>query len=245
MISFNLEGFRRNKQYLADLVTLISPKILFLQEIWILFHEERLINNYFSDYQFKISTPDMFQPSEELLSKSGPTWHGAAIGWHNGINTNITTIESTHERFTGIRMSVSENSVLLVSFYAPTSGHDEDFFEAISYLTAYILQNMSPGDELVIGTDSNCSEKSTSRRKESWKDFCHLFSLSIHATGAPTFHHNNGTSESKIDFFASSSSLKIADLHQICTLESPQNLSSHDPIVATLNVQNRSENKTD
>ena len=95
MISFNLEGFRRNKQYLADLVTLISPKILFLEEIWIPFHEERLINNYFNDYQLKISTPNMFQPSEELLSKSGPTWHGAAVGWHNSINTNITTIEST------------------------------------------------------------------------------------------------------------------------------------------------------
>ena len=65
--------------------------------------------------------------------------------------------------------------------------------------------------------------------------------LKIHETGAPTFHHNNGTSESKIDMFVSSSCLKITSIHQFCTLDTPLNLSSHDPITTKVHVQVNSE----
>ena len=58
-----------------------------------------------------------------------------------------------------------------------------------------------------------------------------------------TFHHNNGTSESSIDYFVASSSLDLNNLGQFCTLENPLNLSSYDPIKATISV-NAKEDKT-
>ena len=242
MLCFNLEGFKRNKSYLKDLLNDLSPKVVFLQEIWLPFHDECLLNDCLPNYSFKIATPDMFLHNEDKLQHSGPVWHGAAIGWHQDINSNVSFPETNHESFVGLRLDIADNSLLLISFYAPTSGQDDDFLESLSYLTEYIRENLRSDDKLVIGTDSNCSGKSTPRRKLAWDNFCETFSLKIHQTGSPTFHHNNGTSESSIDLFATSSSLETSNLQQFCTLETPLNMSSHDPITATIVLlQDKSE----
>ena len=119
--------------------------------------------------------------------------------------------------------------------------HDDEFLEAVSHLSQYILLHASIGDQIVIGTDSNCSSKSTFRRRESWRIFCDTFSLKVHNTENPTFHHNNGTSESTIDFFVTSCSLDTGKLSQYCTLNTPLNLSSHDPITSTIAIKDISE----
>ena len=236
-----MEGFSRNKCYLRNLLNQVIPKIVFLQEIWLPFHGLSVINNYLPGYSFKIATPDMFHHNEDKLLHSGPIWHGTAIGWHNDINSSVTFPDSNHERLVGLKYNLNENSLLLVSFYAPTSGHDDEFLEALSHLSQYILLHSSTGDQVVIGTDSNCSSKSTSRRQESWRIFCETFSLKVHSTENPTFHHNNGTSESTIDFFVTSCSLGTGKLSQYCTLDTPLNLSSHDPITTTIAVKDISE----
>ena len=138
MLSLNLEGFKRNKYYLSDLLLEHSPKVVFLQEIWLPFHDQSILNNFYPDYSFKISTPDMFQHPEEQLGKPGHVWHGIAIGWRNDINFSTVVIDSTYERVVGIKLSTSSTSLLLVSFYAPTAGQDEDYLESISYLSQYL-----------------------------------------------------------------------------------------------------------
>ena len=199
------------------------------------------MNDYFPHHNFKIATPDMFLFSEDKLLHQGPVWHGAAIGWHKDINSQVTSLPSNHERLVGIKFDLIDYSLLLVSFYAPTSGNDDNFLESVSYLSQFILLNAVNGDKVIIGTDSNCSSKSTARRKESWRSFCEAFSLTVHSPEDPTFHHNNGTSESKIDCFLATSTLAICKPEQLCTLDTPLNLSSHDPILASIDVKNVSE----
>ena len=53
----------------------------------------------------------------------------------------------------------------------------------------------------------------------------------------PTFHHHNGMSDSCIDLFAATRGLDIGSISQYCTLETPLNLSSYDPIKTILCVQ--------
>ena len=134
-------------------------------------------------------------------------------------------------------MSNLNESLLLVSFYAPTAGNDDAFLESISHLTEYLQTNMSHGDQIILGSDCNCSTKSTHRRQTAWRNFCELFDLQIHMAPLPTFHHHNGMSESCIDLFAATRGLDIGSISQYCTLETPLNLSSHDPIKTTLSVQ--------
>ena len=100
---------------------------VFLQEIWLPYHEERLVTRALQGYNFKISSPDMFLHSEEKLLHSGPIWHGVAIGWLHDITHKVTTLDSSHHRVVGVKYNMHEADILLVSFYAPTAGHDDDF----------------------------------------------------------------------------------------------------------------------
>ena len=83
----------------------------------------------------------------------------------------------------------------------------------------------------------NCSVKSTQRRQDALRSFLSSFSLNINSTSDPTFHHNNGISESIIDYFVASSSLVLEKLVQYCTIDQPLNLSSHDPVSTIVTLE--------
>ena len=150
------------------------------------------------------------------------------------MNAGITQLASACDRVTGVKLPLKEKSLLLLSYYAPTAGHDEDFLDSICSLSEFLVQHSSPGDQIIIGADSNCSSKSTRRRRDIWDNFCSRFELSVHAPPKPSFHHHNGQSESYIDIFAASTAMTISDIFQYCTLENPLNMSSHDPISTSI-----------
>ena len=232
-----MEGVRRNSHYLSHLLQHSKPKLVFLQEVWLQYFDENILSKLYPDYIFKIASPDMFEYPEDQLLRPNHVWHGVAIGWRKDVKGSIQILESSFERAVGIRMTLSEKSMLFVSFYAPTSGHDDDFLEAISSLSDYLERNSSAGDQFLIGTDCNCSAKSSSRRKEAWKSFCNTFDLRSHAPPSPTFHHHNAVSHSSIDVFAASMNLNLSNVIQYCSLDTPMNLSCHDPIETNLRVQ--------
>ena len=122
-----MEGFSRNKDYLGDLLKQGSIKILFLQEIWLPYHDKPLMSKCFPDYSFNIATPDMFHNNEDKFLSRGPVWHGCAIGWHNDINSNVEPVESNYERLVGVKFNLKKQSFLLIYVYAPTAGHDDKF----------------------------------------------------------------------------------------------------------------------
>ena len=103
----------------------------------------------------------MFSSNEDKILKPGQVWHGVAVGWHDDVHADFEYIPSNNTRFVGIRITLKTGRILSISLYAPTSGKDDDFLECITDLTEYILSNISAGDRVLIGTDSNCSTKST------------------------------------------------------------------------------------
>ena len=218
-----------------------KTEIIFLQEIWLPYHDEAKLKTIFPDFNFLISTPDMFTHSEDKLSSSTQVWHGSAVCWHNSLNQWVKKIPLTHERFSAVLLSITDTEeLLLISLYAPTSGKDDDFLECIGFLSEFISSNTPASGSVIIGADSNCSDKSTTRRQLIWADFCENFSFSKETTNIPTFHHNNGSSESCIDYFLSKK-CRINNLKQICTLDSPMNFSAHDPILASILIPKRAE----
>ena len=185
----------------------------------------------------------MFLPNEDKLMQSGPVWHGAAIGWHVELDAEVMPLPAFSKRFMGVKLETHHGSILAISLYAPTAGQDDEYLECLDDLTEYIQSYMAGNDEIVIGTDANCCSKSTSRRKAAWKSFCEKFNLAVHSNHIPTFHHHNGSSESCIDFFLSSKSLRLTQLSQVCTLETPLNLSSHDPLVSKISVKKQKQSE--
>ena len=238
LLSFNLEGYRRNRLYLSELIADFSPKILFLQEIWLQYSDSKLMPNDFPSLNFQLSTPGMFTNTEDKIISHSQTWHGVALGWHDDIHSQVSPLKSNYERFAAARIALNSMNLLVISFYAPTSGKDDEFLECFCYLTNFLTENRRQNDVLLIGTDSNCSAKSTTRRKKILSDFCTAFSLIVHTTNNPTFHHSNLTSESCIDYFliSESQSQLLGKINQLCNLEHPMNLSSHDPLLSTLKI---------
>ena len=178
----------------------------------------------------------MLQHPEDIMQRSGHVWHGVAVGWRTDIDPCINTLTSTSERIAGVRLTLTDMSLLLLSYYAPTSGHDEAFLDSVCDLSDFLVQHMNPGDRVIIGADSNCSQKSSLRRQDAWKNFCERFHLTVNHSPYPSFHHHNGQSESFLDIFVTSSGICIQDIVQYCTLEDPLNLSSHDPIMTTTSI---------
>ena len=151
---------------------MFTPKLIFLQEIWVPYSEEHSINNKFINYSAQISTPDQFTHPEDRLSNPDHTWHGAAILWHDSLNSNVQNISNTHERFSGIHLKCQGQHILAISLYLPTSGKDEEFLDCLAELSIFIQDNNSDIGTILIGTDSNCSEKSCARRVQALQQFC-------------------------------------------------------------------------
>ena len=89
--------------------------------------------------------------------------------------------------------------------------------------------------------DSNQSKTSSKRRTFAMQGFIEDFGLkTITESDKPTFHHNNGSSESCIDhiyyFIPPKSNLSIEFKDHLCTKDIDSNFSSHDVFVGTVSL---------
>ena len=241
MITYNLEGYKRTKYYLAKLISQYSPFLIFLQEHWLPHYEaKKKLSEDFVNFNFLTTSSDMFLHPEDLILKSTPTWHGTAIGWPKHIDMYVQTIPTISERFCGIQYDYSDINIIAYSVYLPTSGKDDEFHEIVSSLLNNIEQYLNTKSILILGMDSNQSEKSTERRKNIMAVFCehlNLKSIMCEETNA-TFHHTNG-SESLIDhiyyFIPTNVDIFIKLQDHLCKWNFSENISSHDAIIGSIN----------
>ena len=197
-----MEGYRRNKFYLSKLIQSNNFIFLFIQEHWMSSSEASdKFSNDFQSYDFQTTAADSFLTPEDILLKSGPTWHGTALGWHTSFSSHVSKLQVVSTRFCGIKLKNDEVEIIAYTAYLPTSGQDEDFLEEISLLSHDISKNVSNDSTLIIGMYANTSQKSTKRRQEAFNAFKHEFQPeTIIPVNAATFHPNNGSSESQIDY---------------------------------------------
>ena len=150
-----------------------------LQETWLPNEESKEISKDFSDYEFLTTSSDMFTDPEDVISQSGPVWHGTAIGWNKSISKYITRLPVISDRFCGVKYKHPSLSVPIITYsaYLPTAGQDDHFAEVLDMLKHDITQNMIENAIVIIGSDSNVSNKSTNRRRRSMEHFLNEFPL--------------------------------------------------------------------
>ena len=236
VVTYNIEGFNRNFRYLESLINTFTPKLIFLQELWVPYSQEDYLNSLFTDYTVQIATPDQFTPTEDRLSSHDHTWHGVALLWHESLNSEIISIKNTHHRFTGVKLNLKGIIIIAMSAYLPTSGKDDEYTDCLGEMSTYIMENNTDKGSVLIGGDFNCSEKSSSRRIHCLQEFCEQHDLEKYCVSEPTFHHPNGTSSSNIDFFLASfqDSSKLVNIWSQCNQDNPDNFSGHDPVLGAL-----------
>ena len=174
---------------------------IFIQEHWLSSYKAKTrFSIDFSSYDFLTTSCDTFLPPEDILLKSGPTCNGTAIGWHSSFSSSINQLPTISTRFCDVKFNNNNLEIIAYTVYLPTAGQDDDFTEEISFLTNDLLLHSSSSSIFIIGIDANCSEKSSLRRQEVFASFTEKFSLKTLLPGKePTFHHNNGLSETQTD----------------------------------------------
>ena len=223
---------------------------IFLQEHWLPHHQAcEKVSKDFPSYKFLTTSSDMFSAPEDIILQSGPVWHGTALGWPSSLDTYVTKLPVVSDRFCGVQYLDNSNNIDILSYcaYLPTSGKDDEFTEILSLLSLDLANHRRDSSTIMIGLDSNQSDKSSNRRTEAMLDFMKMFSFkSLHKDNQPTFHHNNQVSESQIDhilcFIPEHAKLEIEFSKILCQRMHSSNLSSHDPVVGQIMLPQSSDN---
>ena len=139
-------------------------------------------------------------------------------------------------------------NILSYTAYLPTSGQNEEFLEVLSQLSFDIRNNADEKSSILIGLDSNQSNKSSRRRTDAMLKFKLQFSLgSVLLSDIPTFHHNNQSSVSQIDhilfYIPTNSEVKMSFHKHLCKLDNFANLSSHDALIGKMILPVSSESE--
>ena len=215
---------------------------MFIQEHWLSHSEvDSRLQSDFSQYKFLSTSSDMFTAVEDLMLTPGTAWQGTTIGWSSEIDKYVSKLPIISERFCGIYYSNQATHLLAYTAYLPTSGQDEYFLEVLDKLESDITNIKRSNSIIIIGTDTNQSEKSSKRRTEAMNRFKEEFSMmSLLVSGQPTFHHNNQGASSAIDtilfHIPENSEIKLQFLDHLCKLENSANLSSHDVILGEIKI---------
>ena len=247
MLTYNIEGYKRNKFYLSSLIKQFNPLYLFIQEHWLPFSEvDSQLHHDFSNYRFLSTASDMFTPAEDLMLTPGTAWQGTTIGWSSDIDKYVTKLPIVSERFCGISFLNHETHILAYTAYLPTSGNDDFYLEVLDQLYSDILDHIQSNSVILIGADTNQSEKSTKRRSEAMNRFKQKFCIqSILVSNKPTFHHNNQVATSAIDnilyHIPGKSSIEIEPFKHLCKMDNSANLSSHGVIIGAVKIPLKNE----
>ena len=129
---------------------------LFIQEHWMPSYEANSkFSSDFSSYEFQTTSSDSFLAPEDILSKSGPTWHGTAIAWHSSFSSNMKNIPIVSTRFCGVKFEAQELKIVAYTVYLPTAGQDDEFLEEITALSHDLSENSNTDSIIVIRMDAN------------------------------------------------------------------------------------------
>ena len=193
----------------------------------------------------------MFTAVEDLMLTPGTAWQGTSIGWSYEIDKYVSKLPIISERFCGISYTNQATHILAYTAYFPTSGQDEYYLEVLDKFQSDISNHKHSNSVIIIGTDTNQSEKSSRRRIEAMNRFKEeeFSMMSILVSGKTTFHHNNQGATSAIDtilfHIPKNSEIKLEFLNHLCTLENFANLSSHDIILGDIQIPFKNEENTE
>ena len=240
-VTWNIEGAKRNKFSLRNLVDKESPDFIFINECLLFqFEEPEAFDLLSGEYQHALSSDDICDP--ELPFIRNRSNGGTSILWKNKLDKFINIIPPTTPSFLGLLFSPPDcQPSLHVSLYLPTSGKEEEFISEITKLSDFIedILEQYPHCLIFIRGDSNVNANNAARSGV-FNDFKNNFSLTQVPIGHKTYHHflGDGIFDSDIDVLMHSKAGDILEEVKVvlCQHDNPGFNSHHDPIVSTFSL---------
>ena len=136
MITWNIEGWKRNFFNLKHFTDEFLPDIIFLSEPQSFQCD---INTYFEcfkgKYSYSLNSDDLFSPDLPLDTRKAIG--GTMILWRSCLDPYIKVLPSTSSSVLAILLSIPGVAVSAhIALYMPTSGKEVEFATALSALEA-------------------------------------------------------------------------------------------------------------
>ena len=165
MMTWNIEGLKRNIFSLKELTLAYSPDVILLSEPQIFLCDiAKIMLCFQGEYMFHLNSQDKFDPELALLSSR--TYGGTMAMWKIEFDPFISvhpppsaSILPLLFRPCGYPASVH------INVYLPTHGKDDQFIAELSNLSALILdlEDNHPNSDIYIRGDFNVNIKNRSR----------------------------------------------------------------------------------
>ena len=209
-MTWNIEGFSRNKYNLSYLVDKEDPSLIFLSEPWLHLPDAPLATEQLeSVYNFYLNSEDRH---DDLLSLQTSRAHGGTMTlWKKHLDPYITILEPSSSRILVLVLDKPGYQISIhINIYLSTAGKEPDFLEDLALLeeTAEAAFEKYPDSVLYIRGDANASPKPRDKNKRDMllQHFLANNNLQHLPTNHYTYHHftNDGQSDSSIDVILAS-----------------------------------------
>ena len=234
-LTWNIEGWKRNKFSLKYFIDRVSPDFIFLNEVLLFqFEVNRSTDIFKGEYCHALNSDDIADPELPLIKNRSNG--GTLILWKKSLDQFITVLPSKTSSFHAILFQpLNAQPSLHVSLYLPTSGKEAEFIAEITKLRTFLEEMLDSHPEYLvfIRGDSNVNMNNKARVKI-FNNFMTNLNLSSVPFNHNTYHHfmGGGLFDSKIDVLLY---VETKDVHEevsdiFCSKEYPIIQSHHDVI---------------
>ena len=243
VLTWNIEGLKRNSYNLQHFVSIHKPDLVFLSEPQIYSCDLDKTMSIFSNYSVPLlNSADIFDPSLPLEKSRAKG--GTLAMWKTSLDPYVTPLDCPSPSILPLLINKPGfTKSCHVGVYMPTAGQDEEFVNALSDLETLLLKIRDlhgEGTIVFIRGDMNASSKNV-LRSSLLDNFLEKYELRRIKTHHPSYHHflgYDGQFDSDLDVLLHSDTVNVSEelLSQECRKTHPLVNSLHDILISSAHL---------
>ena len=134
-----------------------------------------------------------------------------------------------------MKLNISEEDILFINVYMPTTGQDKDYKIVLDSIKEKIKLEEDDTIIIITGDLNTRPDKKTPRNK--WlEDFLKELKLTLHTPSENTHRSHRWGTETTLDYVITSRHITKIQLNVLNNATFPNNLSSHYPIITDIEL---------
>ena len=245
VLSWNIEGIKRNSYNLHFFLEQFEPLLVFLSEPQVFSCDiDAYMTLFGGSYEYSLNSPDLY--NENLPFDKNRAYGGTLAMWKSSVSPYVTVLDAPSSSILPLLLKIPgyEHSCH-IGIYMPTAGLEDQFMGALSDLDSLIIsikEKYNIGNRIFIRGDMNVSSKNESRLPL-LNQFMLRHNLNRVSNLHPTYHHFvglGGEFDSDLDviLYPNEDSSHESFVAQLCKNQDPLIHSHHDILISKLSLPN-------
>ena len=239
--SLNVEGIRRNDEFVKLLMREKKLDVICLQETWLCEQDTLTLETLCNEFSFRFCAKAGVDCTENVVAGRVPG--GVAIFYKQSLDHVVKIVNVQNRRLCAMTIHVNDSVLLLINAYLPVDPQcnvSNDEYEDALNDVGLLIQSV-PWDNVILCGDLNTDMRRTNMQTQSLTDFIERNNLcvgwqSAYASPSHTYVNVHLNHTSCIDHFIMNERLFDA-IVEMKTYLDPLNMSSHRPVLLCLETQ--------